>query len=78
MARQILPDCRHLVVAALIGKLICCPVPMLFFAVIQKGAGILQNKARAADEMPCGIIIDRNIFRKMVENPPSGSRARGA
>jgi hypothetical protein len=72
MARQILPDCGHLVVAAQIGKPMCCPVPMLVFAVMQKGAGIVENKACAADQMPCGIIIDRTIIKKMVEKPSLG------
>ena len=78
MAGQVLPDCGHLVVAAQIGKPMCCPVPMPVFAVMQKGAGIVENKACAADQMPCGIIIDRTIIKKMVEKPSSGSRARGA
>ena len=34
MARQVLPDCGHLVVAAQIGKPMCCPVPMPVFAVM--------------------------------------------
>ena len=45
---------------------------MLVFAVMQKGTGIVENKACAADQMPCGIIIDRTIIKKMVEKPSSG------
>ena len=72
MTGQVLPNCGHLVVAAQIGKPMFCKVPMLVRAVMQKGAGIVENKACAAYQMPCGIIIDRTIIKKMVEKTSLG------
>jgi hypothetical protein len=72
MTGQVLPNCGHLVVAAQIGKPMFCKVPMLVPAVMQKGEGIVENKACAADQMPCGIIIDRTIIKKMVEKSTLG------
>ena len=55
---------------AQIGKPMCRPIPMLLIAAMQKGAGIVENKACAADQMPCAGIIDRAIIKKMVEKSP--------
>ena len=76
MAGQTLSDCGHLVVAAEIGKPMCCPGPMLVFAIMQKSTDIVENKACAADQMPCSIIIDCTIIKKIVEK--SSFRITGA